>query len=298
LATAAAVSATLAVWREALVVWTEAAGDSADPPVTAETKPSNSRRANASKAHAIGGSAGAAGLLLPAIGPSTMPMAFVIRLVTIFSGFGGAAGSGWTEVDRAVAEAGCAVGCTPAEDNAKVATAFSADAAGGWLAAGGADSFFATAGCGSGAAATACAGPFFGLWAALSASMALEVLFFFVVFFVTGSGAVGLVGAAVSVGFVLFDFPVLVWAFTTPDGTGPEVVCDDVCEAPWDLVGPVASDGSVDDGVDVVTDGGELGLAAAAGVESVSDAEAAPGVASEVDDVLDVVSVPSADARP
>jgi len=274
------------------VVWTAAAGGSVDPPVTAETKPSNSRRANASNAHAIGGSAGVAGLL-PAIGPSTMPTTLVTRLLTIFSGFGGATG------------AGCAVGCTVAEDNAKVVTDFSADAAGavaaGAVAAGSADSFFAAVGCGSEAAATAWAEPFFVLWAALSSSMVCDGVFFVAVFVtgsVTGSGFAGLVGGVVSVGCVLPDFPVLVWASTTPDGTGPDAVCDGVCVVPSGSVGSVASDGLVDDGVDVVADGGELGLTPAPGVESVSDAEAAPGAVSEVDDVLDVVSTPSAEAMP
>ena len=226
-----------------------------------------------------------------------MPTTLVTRLLTIFSGFGGATG------------AGCAVGCTVAEDNAKVVTDFSADAAGavaaGAVAAGagsGRDSFFAAVGCGSEAAATAWAEPFFVLWAALSSSMVCDGVFFFVAVFVTGSvtgsGFAGLVGGVVSVGCVLPDFPVLVWAFTTPDGTGPEAVCDGVCVVPSGSVGSVASDGLVDDGVDVVADGGELGLTPAPGVESVSDAEAAPGAVSEVDDVLDVVSTPSAEAMP
>ena len=114
------------------------------------------------------------------------------------------------------------------------------------------------------------------LWAGLSSSVEREGVFFFVAFFVTGSvtgsASAGSVGSVVFVGCVLLDFPVLVWALTTPDATGSEAVCDVVGEVPSGSLGSTPSDCSVDDGVDVVA-GGELGLAAAPGVEVVSDVE-------------------------
>ena len=92
-ATAAWASVVVAAASDRLVGTTETAGVLVAPPVTAVTKSSISRRANASSDHASGGWAGAAGPE-PRMGFSTQSTTLVTRLPTMASGFCGAAGVG------------------------------------------------------------------------------------------------------------------------------------------------------------------------------------------------------------
>jgi hypothetical protein len=108
-----------------------------------------------------------------------------------------------------------------------------------------------------------------------------------------GSGAP--VGTVDSVGAAACDVPVLVWALTTPDPTGSVADFGGVLVASGSGVCAVLV-GSV---VDAVGSVGFEGVSFLAGVPVLAEvSEAADVLVSEAADVLDVVSVPSAEAMP